>query len=61
MKIDEDKKKLIDILKRIPTDLKPGDNIEVICPCGGKLRVSCAILNGHIHASCCKCGIQIMQ
>ena len=58
-------KKLEDVfmpyLKKIPEDLKLGEEREVTCVCGGKLFVSKSKLNGHIHMVCNKCKFQIMQ
>ena len=48
-------------LKKIPEDLKLGEEREVICVCGGKLFISKSKLNGHIHMVCNKCKFQIMQ
>ena len=48
-------------LKKIPEDLKLGEEREVTCVCGGKLFISKSRLNGHIHLVCKKCKFQIMQ
>ena len=48
-------------LKKIPEDLKLGEDREVTCVCGGKLFISKSRLNGHLHLVCNKCKFQIMQ
>lgn len=47
----------IEYLKAIPNIPKRdwGKVIEVKCPCGGKLKATKAIDNGHIHARCESC------
>lgn len=48
-------------LRKIPEDLKVGEEREVTCVCGGKLIIGKSKLNGHIHLFCSKCKFQIMQ
>ena len=48
-------------LKKIPEDLKSGEEREVPCVCGGKLFISKSRLNGHLHLVCNKCKFQLMQ
>lgn len=48
-------------LRKIPEDLKSGEEREVTCVCGGKLIIGKSKLNGHIHLVCKKCKFQIMQ
>ena len=48
-------------LKKIPEDLKLGEEREVTCVCGGKLFISKSRLNGHLHLVCNKCKFQLMQ
>ena len=45
----------ISYLKKIPEDLKLGEEREVTCVCGGKLFISKSRLNGHLHLVCNKC------
>ena len=51
----------ISYLKKIPEDLKLGEEREVVCVCGGKLLIGKSRLNGYIHMACNKCKFQIMQ
>ena len=48
-------------LKKIPEDLKLGEEREVTCVCGGKLFISKSRLNGHLHLVWNKCKFQLTQ
>lgn len=42
--------------------LKKGTQKDFVCPiCGGKAHANMAASNGHIHASCEKCGRRVIQ
>ena len=52
---------LMKYLRKIHKDLKQGEKIEVLCPCGGKLSVSRDKLNNHISIYCKSCKFSLMQ
>lgn len=48
--------------KLIEQDVKKGETTTFECPiCGGEVTASRSEYNGHIHANCSKCGINLME
>lgn len=48
-------------LSNMPKNMERGKTYEWACPCGGTVRGGRSPCNGHLHASCDKCGMGIMQ
>lgn len=46
---------IIEYIKVIPDDMKPGKEYKVKCVCGGVLKCKRSTYNGHLHACCNKC------
>lgn len=48
-------------LQSVPKDMEWGKEYEWPCNCGGTVKGSRSTYNGHLWASCKKCGMQVMQ
>lgn len=48
--------------KLLDQNVKKGETITFECPiCNGEVTASRSSYNGHLHATCSKCGINCMQ
>lgn len=52
--------KWLEVIPMIPKDIR-GIEHKAPCTCGGTVTAIRSIYNGHLHASCDKCGARLME